>query len=68
MQQARPDIKQKPQHRKLKRRTTAKYWTLAYAKIHKNTIRHTPSYKQLEVKTKWTSILCEIVTDTTKRN
>ena len=37
---------------------TLKCWTLLYANIHKNTIRHEPSYKQLEVKTNRTSLLC----------
>ena len=39
------------QHRKLKRRETAKCWTPLYTNIHKNTIRDEPSNKQLEVKT-----------------
>ena len=39
------------EHRKLKRRETAKCWTPLYTNIHKNTIRHEPSSKQLGVKT-----------------
>ena len=33
-------------------------WTPLYANKHKYTIRHDPSYKQLEVKTNQTSFLC----------
>jgi hypothetical protein len=47
---------QKTEHRKLKRwqqQNSGHFYT-----IHKNTIRHDPCYKQLEVKTNRTSFVC----------